>query len=418
MQHVSQLFLCCLLIVFGACRSEERKADNGAFADYDQSQTEEKGYDWDEILESGELIVATLSGPETYFEYQGRGMGLQYALVENFAQSEGLRVRMEIAADTVSLLNMVAKGEADILALPLPEVETKKNGLLAAGVRQPKSKTAWAVRGDAEALAEALDAWYGNGLEAKVEKQERQRMNQRRMVRRTVRAPYISREKGIISTYDREFKQAARHVGWDWRLIAAQCYQESGFDPNAVSWAGAGGLMQIMPGTATELGLSERDVFNPTANISAAARYLRQLSEKWSDVADPGERICFVLASYNGGIGHIRDAQALARKHGRNPRSWAEVSHFVLNLSQPRFYRDPVVQHGYMIGSETYAYVDNIMQRWRKYGGRPELSSRLRVSEGIAEEPGRRALSRKRNRFNQERKILSPEELKGEVVGE
>ena len=77
------------------------------------------------------------------------------------------------------------------------------------------------------------------------------------MVKRHVRAPYISRSKGIISQYDAEFMKGSRHIGWDWRLIAAQCYQESGFDPNAVSWAGAKGLMQIIPSTAASLGIKK-----------------------------------------------------------------------------------------------------------------------------------------------------------------
>lgn len=185
---------------------------------------------------------------------------------------------------------------------------------------------------------------------------------------RTVRAPYINKEKGIISTYDNLFKSAAAQTGWDWRLIAAQCYQESGFDPNARSGAGARGLMQLMPATAQEMGLSQGEIHNPSANIAAAARYIRLLSRLFSDIRDHEERIHFVLAAYNGGHNHVRDAMALCRKYGGSPQRWNDVSRYILGLQQPRYYRDPVVKYGYMIGSETAGYVSSVIQRARQYG--------------------------------------------------
>lgn len=185
---------------------------------------------------------------------------------------------------------------------------------------------------------------------------------------RTVRAPYINKEKGIISTYDNLFKSAAAQTGWDWRLIAAQCYQESGFDPNARSGAGALGLMQLMPATAREMGLAQNEIHNPSANIAAAARYIRLLSKLFSDIRDHEERIHFVLAAYNGGHNHVRDAMALCRKYGGSPQHWHDVSRYILGLQQPRYYRDPVVKHGYMIGSETASYVSSVIQRARQYG--------------------------------------------------
>lgn len=154
----------------------------------------------------------------------------------------------------------------------------------------------------------------------------------------------------------------------DWRLMAAQCYQESTFDPNARSWAGACGLMQIMPGTADHLGIPRSSLYNPEENIAAAAKYLLELGGHFADVP-ASERVWFQLASYNGGANHVRDAMALARKHGRNPHRWADVSEFVLKLSQPQYYNDPVVRNGYMRGTETANYVSRIRDRWAQYRG-------------------------------------------------
>ena len=225
-------------------------------------------------------------------------------------------------------------------------------------------------------------------------------------MKRHVKAPYISREKGIISIYDDQFKKAAAHVGWDWRLIAAQCYQESGFDANAVSWAGACGLMQLMPATAESVGLSADKIYSPNENIAAGARYLKRLAANLSDIQSAAERIKFTLACYNAGPGHIVDARALARKHGRNDAVWDNVAPYVLGLSQPRFYRDPVVRHGYMIGAETVNYVASVVSRWQSYGGVVSSASPAPAALPAADKP-----ARKPNRFSRPEKVLSPEEL-------
>ena len=190
----------------------------------------------------------------------------------------------------------------------------------------------------------------------------------RQEVHRVVRAPFISTERGLISPYDHLFKEAAGVTGWDWRLIAAQCYQESGFDPNARSGAGARGLMQLMPSTAEHYGVSKEEIYQPEKNVKAAAQCIKNLQRQFSDIRSPEERIHFVLASYNGGQGHVRDAMALCKKYGGNPQRWQDVSRYILGLQQSMYYRDPVVKYGYMIGSETANYVVKVIARARQYG--------------------------------------------------
>ncbi len=398
MKKVGYIFF--FLLLFCACAEKPKPAMNGAFA----PAPAEAASDLDRLHEGGELIAGTVSGPDTYFDYQGQPMGLQYALAEDFAKKEGLRLRIEVARDERQLEQMLAKGEVDMAACQLP-ADSLPGGLMAAGARVDSARTSWAVRDDSGELARALDDWFGAGIEVTVERREANRMTQRRQVRRKVRAPYISKEKGIISTYDAFFKSAAHTVGWDWRLIAAQCYQESGFDPNATSWAGARGLMQIMPATAAHLGLPADRICVPADNVAAAARYIKELNGKFSDISDPRQRICFVLAAYNGGTGHVRDAMALARKHGRNSRRWDEVSPFVLGLSQPRYYRDPVVQFGYMIGSETVNYVASVLSRWQAYGGERIEAGGVGMPSVAAPER-----SRRQNRYTKGTRILQPDD--------
>lgn len=371
MMKIFCIILSLVLILGCTSKKEERSAMSSAF---ERNVPAVQGeYDLDDIRRGGELIVATLSGPDTYYEYHGVPMGMQYALIENFAEGEGLKVRVELASDTASLVTMLEKGDADIIAYQLPQSLLKENDLLSAGVFDKSKYTSWAVRSSAQELAQSLNTWFEDGVEVNVRKLEANRTKMRRQVNRRAQAAYLSKSRGIISIYDELFKQAAATVGWDWRLIAAQCYQESAFDPNAKSWAGAQGLMQLMPATARELGVAPQDVNNPEVNVMAGARYLRKLTSNFADIRDGNERIKFVLAAYNGGALHIRDAMALARKYGKNPYSWSDVSAYVLGLQSPQYYRDPVVKYGYMIGSETEGYVRSILERWQGYGGNVAL---------------------------------------------
>lgn len=304
-------------------------------------------YDLSDIQASGELIATVLSGPETYYEYRGASFGVEYEMALSFASCIGTRLRIEIAQDSTELTRKLKAGEADI-ALTIPN---------------------WQIRPNSPELSAALQAWWKPELRESTRAAERQKRNRHIRIHRVSRPPMLSREKGIISSYDALFQRHAPLAGMDWRMMAAQCYQESAFDPRAVSWAGAQGLMQIMPGTASQLGLSSTAVFEPSQNIAAAARYIAMLQTTFSDIHERRERLCFVLAAYNGGVAHVRDAMALTVKYGGNAHHWNDVQRYIILLSNPQYYRDPVVKAGYLRGNETAGYVQQIMARWSQYRG-------------------------------------------------
>ena len=127
--------------------------------------------------------------------------------------------------------------------------------------------------------------------------------------------------------------------------------------------------MQIMPATAASLGLSMDDIHKPEPNIEAATRLIRQLTANFSGIPSATERQKFVLAAYNAGEGHVRDAMALTAKFGGRTDHWADVAQNMMLLKQPEYYRDPVVKHGYMRSDETVQYVERILQRYEQYGG-------------------------------------------------
>ncbi|MCO5249361.1 MAG: transglycosylase SLT domain-containing protein [Chitinophagales bacterium] len=172
-----------------------------------------------------------------------------------------------------------------------------------------------------------------------------------------------------ISIYDFWIQKYSRNILWDWRLVAAMIWQESRFKSDAKSWAGATGLMQLMPATARRFGLNTmQEIYHPELNIKTGTKYIKWLEDFWSDIKDDSERKKFIIASYNAGEGHVRDAQALARKYGKNPQKWDNnVDYFLLNKSNPYYYLDPVCKYGYCRGSEPYFYVRNIVRKYEQY---------------------------------------------------
>jgi membrane-bound lytic murein transglycosylase F len=305
-------------------------------------------FDLPDIQTNGELIMATVSGPETYYDYHGRQLGTQYLICQHFADSLGVRLRIDVCRDSAELRRRLDEGEADLVAWPTP-------GEIEVGAEKPE-------------LAEELALWYHPDSIAAAKKEEQDLLTVKK-VRRRIFSPMLDKRGGIISHYDQYFIAYSRDIRWDWRLLAAQCYQESTFDPKAVSFAGAKGLMQIMPGTADHLGVSRSRLYEPEANIAAATKYIAELQRTFADIGDHYERTNFVLASYNGGAHHIRDAMALAKRNGKNNHRWGEVAPYVLKLAQPKYYNDPLVKYGYMRGSETVDYVSKIRQRFAGYQG-------------------------------------------------
>lgn len=188
-----------------------------------------------------------------------------------------------------------------------------------------------------------------------------------RTSRLRMQSDYSSFSGNKLSPYDNLIKEGAVTLGWDWRLLAAVIYQESRFHPEDESWAGARGLMQLMPETAERFGAN--DLNDPRQSLRAGVKYLKYLDRYWSKtIKDPDERIKFVLASYNSGLGHILDAQKLASKYKKDPAKWKDnVGEFLLKKSIPDYYQDPVVKSGYCKCEEPVNYVSSVLDRYEEY---------------------------------------------------
>ncbi len=268
------------------------------------------------------------------------------------------------------LMEEVANGEIDYTVSDDNLARLNEVYYASIDTRTPLSfeqNLSWAVRNDSDELLEAVNEWL---IEFKQTRQYAEIYNK---YFNNPRSVFIAKSElhslggGKISAFDDYFKRYADIIGWDWRLIASLSYQESRFNPSATSWAGAFGIMQLMPGTAEFLNVGlDASV---SEHIFAGVRYLRWIDERLSEeIPDDMERKKFVLASYNVGVGHVLDARRLAEKYGKSPDIWKDnVDYFLLNKSEPKYYLDPVVRHGYARGSEPYHYVSEVLERYRHY---------------------------------------------------
>ena len=226
---------------------------------------------------------------------------------------------------------------------------------------------AWAVHSGADELRKEINNWLGEYRKSTRYALIYNKYFKNQKSAGIVKSDLFALSSGRISVYDEYIKDYSENIGWDWRLLASLIYQESRFDPKARSWAGAFGLMQLMPSTARRFGITSS---SPAGEqIRAGTEFIRWLDKRFDEaVPDPEERIKFILAAYNVGPGHIFDAMALAEKDGIDPDIWTgNVDVCLLKKSDPEYFRDPVVKYGYARGRETHNYVIQVLERYEHY---------------------------------------------------
>lgn len=293
--------------------------------------------------------------------------------IQNLSEEIGEPIIVDTLDGTLAtedIIKMVADGEvkytiaddniANIIASYYPVLDV--------GVPISFSQQAsWATRNSSPKLLKALNEWL-KVFKKKIDYYmiyNKYFKNERDFKRRS-KSDFYSLNSNKISKYDDLIKRESKNIDWDWRLVSALIYQESRFDPSASSWAGAGGLMQIMPATARELGVVNRN--DPSQSVRGGTKYLRILFNRFDEIKDDEQRRKFAMASYNCGYGHVLDAQRLAIKRGLDKTKWDDnVEKMILALSSRRNFTDPVVRYGYVRGLEPYNYVQHITERYLQY---------------------------------------------------
>ncbi|MDR4988260.1 MAG: transporter substrate-binding domain-containing protein [Bacteroidales bacterium] len=280
-------------------------------------------------------------------------------------------VEAEDALTTDELISMVAEGVIEFTIadenIALVQAAYYRDIDVATAVSLPQ-QIAWALRHASPLLLESLNEWLSEfRRQADFNFIYNKYFEHRHTFRSRYASDYFPLLSGRLSPYDDIFQAHAGRIGWDWRLLAALSFQESRFEPYARSWAGAAGLMQLMPQTAREFGAE--DPYNPLQNISAGVNFLSWLDNYWKQyIDDDEERQHFVIASYNVGQGHVQDARRLAELHNTDTTKWFyHVEEFMLKKSNPEYYNHDVVRYGYASGIEPVTYVRNVYTIYNHY---------------------------------------------------
>lgn len=285
------------------------------------------------------------------------GGGIEVKVIENDSVS------------TEDLIAKVARGEIDYTVCDHELARLNKTYFANLHISLPISfdqRASWAVRNSSPQLAAVATLWHQENSTSPAYKASSKRyFEQSKLMNYST---ILSAREGKISHYDALFKKYAAEIDWDWRLLASLAYTESNFDTTVVSWAGAQGLMQLMPHTARAMGVPKGKEQNPEESIKAAVKYIALTSKTFQKIASKEERVKFTLAAYNAGMGHIIDAMALAEKYGKNRYVWDEnVAKYLLLKSNEEYFTDSVCKHGYLRGSETYAFVQDVLRRADNY---------------------------------------------------
>lgn len=273
------------------------------------------------------------------------------------------------------LVAQVARGELDAVVVDdiiartaLTYLSDVRLGPLL-GERRP---TTWLVRQNAPDLRNALNTYLADQI--RVAEDGRTRRSQTYgiiydryfqnplTIRRFRDAAHRPDKSGTISAFDDLIRRRTEALGLDWRIVAAQIYQESRFYPFARSRADARGLMQVLPKFA---GVQADSLYEPTANLTAGLRMLRATFDSYAYL-DSLDRWRFTLAEYHAGHGHLTDARRIAMEMGRDPNQWKNgVAHALPKLLVRRYFEN--TRHGFYDGAETVKYVDEILNRARMY---------------------------------------------------
>lgn len=291
-------------------------------------------------------------------------------VLKDFAQANNALIKVEEDKknDSEKLIDLVASGSIDYVVCDSSIARIQSTIYSNIDIETPighAQDLVWAVNTGSHDLLQKVNEWLATYPKTSMYSNIYSRYFNNPYVAIIKKSEYFCSGNGRLSVFDEQIKSESNFINWDWRLVASLIYQESKFNPTVRSESGAYGLMQFMPVTAEHFGIDHEA--NPSIQLKMGVRYLKMLDKYLQDIRIPdSERLKFVLASYNAGYGHIIDARNLARKYGKDPNVWDNnVAFFIQNKVE--FYNDTVVRHGYLRGSETYKYVNEILERYDHY---------------------------------------------------
>jgi membrane-bound lytic murein transglycosylase F len=301
--------------------------------------------------------VNDLSGKTVHVQI---GTAYQERLEELRHQGIDFKVELHRDSPTEELIQQVAQGEIELTVADSNIARLNQRHYpraVTAGAISELQQLGWAVHPEAHQLREKINSFF-----AAIKKNGRYEEIYNKYYGDVGNFDYVDlrafhrRIRSNLSRYSPFIKAAAKKHGFDWRLIAAQAYQESHLDPWAKSRAGARGLMQLLVSTARSLKV--KDIYNPVDNINGGVQHLKNLYELF-DSATGDDRLMIALAAYNVGQGHLQDARRLAIKKKFDPDLWESLSQTLPLLRYRKYYKN--AKYGYCRGTEPVIYVKQIM---------------------------------------------------------
>ncbi len=266
-----------------------------------------------------------------------------------------------------AIIDKVARGEFDLTVMDSQEADIQlavRDDIRRQLALDGEQEHVWAVRKQSPKLLKALNSFFKKEYRGTFYNIVYKRYFKNDSRIRLHQEGRLAQNDGALSPYDDLVRNWASKYDFDWRLLVAQMFQESRFDPKAKSNAGALGLMQVLPSTAKQFGIT--DLHNPALGVQAGVRYMDWVRDRFPQELPVTDRMWFSLASYNAGLGHVIDARRLAAKQGWDRNRWfGNVERAMLLLSQRKYHSK--ARHGYVRGKEPVNYVSQIRSRYQAY---------------------------------------------------
>jgi len=341
------------IVAAGLTRTEEREATHLFGPSYKTVQQQVVCHrssrlpkDVSDLLARSILIIADSSYQETLLELQNDYPELQWESTD------------ELSAEQV--LGKLENKEFDCTVIDSSVFSLNRRyypGLVDAFPISEKQNLAWILPPDAEYFKQYVEEWFvqseKNSLLSIISERYYGYADIFDFYNNHV---FLKRIKTRLPKYEPDFRQVAEQYLIPWTLLAAQSYQESGWNAKARSPTGVRGLMMLTQSTAKAMGVKKR--IDPRQSIKGGAKYLNKMRKRVPEDVAAEDRIWFALAAYNVGFAHLLDARKLARELGKNPGTWHDMRDVLPLLSQKKYYKK--LKYGYARGSEPVKYIDRI----------------------------------------------------------
>ena len=303
---------------------------------------------------SGKTFVCGIDLGDDMTGGHGLETGLAYELMKSFAKDNNCTISVKVGGKGVDYIDSLKQGKIDLLILHHEDAEDIEGIILSQNITDC---CAMAVNAGKDKHIRDINQWISSYTQS-------EEFCQLKEIFGRQHDPIRLADKGIrrdrLCPYDELLKKYAAELGWDWRMLAAVVYQESKFSINSRSHRGATGLMQVMPRTAQYYDI--HNLHDPEQNLIAGTSHLKRLQKLYrNEEITHQERIHFTLAAYNAGEGRVMDCRNLAKSQNLDHNCWNEVVKVIPQMSEDSILVDESVRLGKFKGTETMAYVENVM---------------------------------------------------------